>query len=121
MFESHYQLHKNAFWVVPKSIFLFFPQTFGVGFDLCRIRRYPAKLFIHFSYIDFTHLLQLCYNKKNCREIGVIKVASSTKRALADALKQMMEIKPIAKITVKDLVEICNVNRQTFYYHFDDV
>lgn len=51
----------------------------------------------------------------------VIKVASSTKRALADALKQMMEVKPIAKITVKDLVEICNVNRQTFYYHFDDV
>ena len=49
------------------------------------------------------------------------KVASSTKHALADALKQMMAIKPIAKITVKDLVEICNVNRQTFYYHFDDV
>lgn len=48
-------------------------------------------------------------------------MASSTKRALADALKQMMDVKPIAKITVKDLVEICNVNRQTFYYHFDDV
>ena len=48
-------------------------------------------------------------------------MASSTKHALADALKQMMAIKPIAKITVKDLVEICNVNRQTFYYHFDDV
>ena len=45
-------------------------------------------------------------------------MASSTKHALADALKQMMAIKPIAKITVKDLVEICNVNRQTFYYHF---
>ena len=48
-------------------------------------------------------------------------MASSTKHALADALKQMMEVKPIAKITVKDRVEICNVNRQTFYYHFDDV
>ena len=52
---------------------------------------------------------------------GEERMASSTKRALADALKQMMEVKPIAKITVKDLVEICNVNRQTFYYHFDDV
>ncbi|MBR5094751.1 MAG: TetR/AcrR family transcriptional regulator C-terminal domain-containing protein [Oscillospiraceae bacterium] len=30
-------------------------------------------------------------------------------------------MKPIGKITVKDLVEICGVNRQTFYYHFDDV
>ena len=48
-------------------------------------------------------------------------MASSTKNALASALKKMMEVKPIDKITVKDLVEICNVNRQTFYYHFDDV
>lgn len=48
-------------------------------------------------------------------------MVSSTKRALADALKQLMEVKPIAKITVKNLVELCKVNRQTFYYHFDDV
>lgn len=48
-------------------------------------------------------------------------MANSTKEALGAALKQMMAVKPIAKITVKDLVEICGVNRQTFYYHFDDV
>ena len=48
-------------------------------------------------------------------------MSSSTKEALANALRQMMSIKPIAKITVKDLVEICGVNRQTFYYQFDDV
>lgn len=48
-------------------------------------------------------------------------MAMSTKHALADALKQMMKVKPIAKITVKELVNICNVNRQTFYYHFNDV
>ena len=48
-------------------------------------------------------------------------MATSTKEALGDALKQMMSLKPINKITVKDLVSICNVNRQTFYYHFDDV
>ena len=48
-------------------------------------------------------------------------MAVSTKEALASALKQMMAVKPIGKITVKDLVEICGVNRQTFYYHFDDV
>lgn len=46
---------------------------------------------------------------------------NSTKEALASALKEMMRVKPIGKITVKDLVEICGVNRQTFYYHFDDV
>ena len=48
-------------------------------------------------------------------------MSSSTKEALGAALKKMMAIKPIDKITVKDLAEICNVNRQTFYYHFDDV
>ena len=48
-------------------------------------------------------------------------MSTSTKEALAAALKQMMAVKPIGKITVKDLVEICGVNRQTFYYHFDDV
>ena len=45
----------------------------------------------------------------------------STKETLADALRKMMTVKPIDKITVKDIVDICNVNRQTFYYHFDDV
>ena len=33
----------------------------------------------------------------------------------------MLNINPIDKVTVKDLVEECGVNRQTFYYHFDDV
>ena len=48
-------------------------------------------------------------------------MGSSTKEAFASALKQMMAVKPMNKITVKDLVVICGVNRQTFYYHFDDV
>ena len=48
-------------------------------------------------------------------------MTNTRKQALGDALKQMMAIKPIEKITVKDIVEICGVNRQTFYYHFDDV
>ena len=48
-------------------------------------------------------------------------MASNTKEALAAAMKKMLAIKPLEKITVKDLVEECGVNRQTFYYHFDDV
>ena len=48
-------------------------------------------------------------------------MATGTKEALASALRQMMTVKPIDKVTVKDIVEICGVNRQTFYYHFDDV
>ena len=41
-------------------------------------------------------------------------MATSTKKALADALKKMMVIKPIDRITVNDLVETCGVSRQTF-------
>jgi probable dihydroxyacetone kinase regulator len=55
-----------------------------------------------------------------CRK-GESNMATNTKEALAEALKKMLAVKPIDKITVKDLVEECGVNRQTFYYHFDDV
>jgi probable dihydroxyacetone kinase regulator len=48
-------------------------------------------------------------------------VSQTTKLALALALKNHLEKTPLDKITVKDLVEDCKVNRQTFYYHFQDI
>ena len=29
--------------------------------------------------------------------------------------------KPFSKITVSELINECNVNRKTFYYHFQDI
>lgn len=46
---------------------------------------------------------------------------SYNKQLLADNLKLLMETKSIDKITVTELVEITKVNRQTFYYHFQDI
>ncbi len=46
---------------------------------------------------------------------------TNTKDQLAAALKTMLAVKPIERITIRDIVEICGVNRQTFYYHFEDV
>lgn len=43
-----------------------------------------------------------------------------TKKALADTLKKLSTNKELNKITVADIVEDCGVNRQTFYYHFND-
>lgn len=43
-----------------------------------------------------------------------------TKKALASALKTLMEKKGFEKITVSDIAEECGLNRQTFYYHFQD-
>jgi probable dihydroxyacetone kinase regulator len=45
----------------------------------------------------------------------------TTKRALAASLKKLLAAKPLDKITIRDIVEDCGVNRQTFYYHFHDV
>jgi probable dihydroxyacetone kinase regulator len=44
-----------------------------------------------------------------------------TKRALSESLKKLLSEKPLDKITVTDLVNDCGVNRQTFYYHFQDL
>ncbi len=48
-------------------------------------------------------------------------MSQMTKRALADSLKRLLETRTLEKITIKEIVEDCGVNRQTFYYHFRDV
>ena len=45
----------------------------------------------------------------------------NTKAIIADTLHTMMQRKNIDKITVTELVEACNISRQTFYYHFQDI
>ena len=44
-----------------------------------------------------------------------------TKTALAASLKKYMLKKPLGKITVSEIIADCNVNRKTFYYHFEDI
>ena len=48
-------------------------------------------------------------------------MAIATKKLLADGLKELLKKKTLDKITVKELVAICGVNRQTFYYNFQDI
>lgn len=43
-----------------------------------------------------------------------------TKKALAQSMKELMKKKPMKKISISDIVEGCNINRQSFYYHFKD-
>ena len=42
-------------------------------------------------------------------------------RILSEAFWELLEEKPYKKITVKDIVDRCQVNRNTFYYHFDGI
>ena len=48
-------------------------------------------------------------------------MAPSTKLALSNSLKRLLQKKFLDDITVKEIVEDCEVNRQTFYYHFQDI
>lgn len=43
-----------------------------------------------------------------------------TKKALSEAMKELMAAKPLEKIKISDIVGLCNMNRQSFYYHFKD-
>ncbi len=45
----------------------------------------------------------------------------NTKKELANAFKELINYKPINKITINDLIKHCKVNRNTFYYHFKDI
>ncbi len=49
------------------------------------------------------------------------ELSLQTKNALAAALKNAMAKKRLAKISVSELCTTCNVNRKTFYYHFQDI
>lgn len=44
-----------------------------------------------------------------------------TKNTIIEAFWLLLEEKPYNKITVKDIVDRCQMNRNTFYYHFHDI
>ncbi len=44
-----------------------------------------------------------------------------TEAAITDAFLQLLDEKPFSKITVRDIVDRCGINRNTFYYHFQDI
>lgn len=45
----------------------------------------------------------------------------NTKKTIAASLKKFMEKKPLSKITVSEIVADCQINRKTFYYHFENI
>ena len=46
---------------------------------------------------------------------------NQTKKIIKDTFWELLEEKPYNKITVKDIVNRCQVNRNTFYYYFQDI
>ena len=46
--------------------------------------------------------------------------SNTTKKALAQSLKELMGQQPFSKISVADICESCGMSRKSFYYHFKD-
>lgn len=53
----------------------------------------------------------------NEQDVRVIK----SKKAIRDALFSILAVKPINKITIKEISEAAGINRKTFYSHYDSV
>lgn len=48
-------------------------------------------------------------------------MSAFTEKAITDTFIKLLNKKPLDKITIKDLVDECGINRSTFYYYFDDI
>ena len=46
---------------------------------------------------------------------------SITKRVIREAFVELLNERALSKITVKDITDRCGINRNTFYYHYQDV
>ncbi len=48
-------------------------------------------------------------------------MANLTERAIKASVLKLLNEKPVNQITIKDIVEDCGINRNSFYYHFRDL
>ena len=47
-------------------------------------------------------------------------MANFTQKAIKETFIALLEEHPLSDITVKNIVETCGINRNSFYYHFQD-
>lgn len=48
-------------------------------------------------------------------------MAKHTQKAIIESFMELLQKKSLDKITVKDIIEATEINRNTFYYHFQDI
>ncbi len=48
-------------------------------------------------------------------------MANFTEKAIKASFVKLLNEKPLSKISVKDIVDDCGINRNSFYYHFRDI
>ena len=48
-------------------------------------------------------------------------MANFTRKAIKETFLALLEERPLNDITIKDIVEKCGINRNSFYYHYQDL
>lgn len=48
-------------------------------------------------------------------------MANFTRKAIKESFVKLLEQHPLSEITIKDIVEDCGINRNSFYYHYQDM
>ncbi len=48
-------------------------------------------------------------------------MSNLTKNAIKGSFLKLLNERPLGKITVKDIVTDCGINRNSFYYHYQDI
>lgn len=48
-------------------------------------------------------------------------MANFTEKAIKESFMKLLSERSLDKITVKDIVEDCGINRNSFYYHYQDI
>ena len=48
-------------------------------------------------------------------------MVSKKRSAIMESVLRLLDKRDLNKITVKDIVDECGINRNTFYYHFEDI
>ena len=51
----------------------------------------------------------------------VVYMAKFTRKAIMNSLLELLKTKSIDKVTVKDICDDCEINRNTFYYNYKDI
>ena len=52
---------------------------------------------------------------------GLLLSRPKTQRAIMNSFVKLLNLYPLDKITVKDIVSDCGISRNTFYYHYQDI
>ena len=55
------------------------------------------------------------------KKIRLATMANYTQKLIIDTFENMPERMPLEKITVTALIKECNIGRNTFYYHYEDI